>query len=318
MDTIQSVGPGLAAFIIGLYLLLIIILKLKNRYFKIPFIKETFELPKAWWQRTLVALIGIGLMAFGCLFIARYGHLVLVTTETPVPAEALAEIEPTEIPVATEMPIPMINITGDETVEEEIPPAPQIQVLYEDTFLDNHNDWLVQENAQGKSYFLGGQYIHKLSCSGADSEEFYFCSTIIRIPAFTGKNYRIEFDSSIEPSSPADVAGVGIIVRQTDNANYYFGYRTNGLYSVYLLSHNSYSYFVENQPMSGYLSEIGITNRYGAIINDTNLTALVNGVELSAFEDGNINVPGDAKLVLLVSKGGTATFKLDNLIITTP
>src|SRR6266542_3505192 len=120
-------------------------------------------------------------------------------------------------PTETSMPliIPNSTLTPTRTpVASATSPAPSN--LFEDTFIDNRNNWYIDTSA---SFIAGGKYKIEVSCP-TDYVSFY-CGTYIKIPFAFPRDFHIEMDVTVlESSSDANIA-IGFQVRRRNFDQYY-------------------------------------------------------------------------------------------------
>jgi hypothetical protein len=190
------------------------------------------------------------------------------------------------------------------------PTVPPPLVLFEDTFVDNRNDWLLSNNVFRIEY---GKLISSFSCTSQTTE---YCGGYLRIPFSFPKNFRLQVDvTAVELRSNAKM-GIGFQVRRNGDDFYYLNYflqdRTYELRATYRQNNQG---LIPKTLTDEIIQETGSTNRFGIELNDTVFFPILNGQKLAEGQDDHLSTAGDSYLIVYISKGGYATIELDNLTI---
>lgn len=260
-----------------------------------------------------VSVIVVIIATIGSILVALIniaGNLALKQTEIHVTQTAAANIdsvsELTHIPASATLS-DVSTKTLDPTLIQPLEP----KILFEDTFVDNHNDWYV---ASVYSNVVGGKYTHKVTCPTDYGS--YYCGTYLEIPFALPKNFQLEIDVTIlESSANADVA-IGFQLRRKDQDHYYIIYFiTQGFYQLSIAHNGSQFKLIPNVFTDLIERESESSNRLGIVLEDTLLTPIINGEDMTQAEDGNLPNAGKTYLMLFISRGHAATLVLDNIIV---
>ena len=251
--------------------------------------RSTATLPAEFTQtaearRTLDAIIAQASQAF---------LLVLTPTETSLPLIILdSTLTPTWTPVASTT-------------------APAPSTIFEDTFIDNRNNWYIDTSA---SLIAGGKYKIAVSCP-TDYVSFY-CGTYIKIPFALPKDFHMEMDITVlESSSDANIA-IGFQVRRRNLDQYYINYFiTDSDYSLRLAYNKRYLEIIPKTSTDLILRELSSINRLGIEVQNSTFTPIINGKILPQGEDGNLVNAGDSYIEIFISRGNSAMLQFDNLVI---
>ncbi len=135
---------------------------------------------------------------------------------------------------------PAISFSGVESAKNEKNPPPPLkgQVLFEELFQDNKNNWLIEENPLFKINIENGKYVLEQL---TDGREKAIVNYIFHLPD------KIDFkiEASIEKIQGADNLGYGLIWGSVDiNNQYRFYISGNGKYSVKKYEIGKESYIV--------------------------------------------------------------------------
>ncbi len=123
---------------------------------------------------------------------------------------------------------PAFSLSGVESAKNEKNPPPPLkgQVLFEELFQDNKNNWLIEENPLFKINIENGKYVlEQLS----DGKEKAIVNYKFRMP----DDIDFKIEASIEKIQGADNLGYGLIWGAVDiNNQYRFYVSDNGNYSI--------------------------------------------------------------------------------------
>lgn len=228
----------------------------------------------------------------------------LIQSPTPIIATDAGTIVPTDSipsPTTTWTPIPSLT-------------APAATTIFEDTFIDNRNQWAVESSS---SYIVAGKYTINVDCPA--SYDSFYCGTYIRIPFAFPKNFRMEIDTAIlESSSEADIA-LGFQARRNGSNHYYIMYFIQqGFYQLNVTHDGNRFSLIPETSTDLIVNELGATNRIGIEINEILFTPILNGQKMAQVEDGTLTNPGESYILIFVSRGHSAKIQLGNLTIQEP
>ena len=254
----------------------------------------------------IIATIGSILVAL----INIAGNFLVRQTEIHFTQTAAARTDPisvlTHAPASVTLPNTQTQITDTSLAQK-----PESKMLFEDTFIDNRNNWYV---ASIYPNIAGGKYTHKVTCP-ADYGSYY-CGTYLEIPFTPPKNFREEIDITILESSVNANIAVGFQLRRNNQDHYYILYFiTDRFYQLSIVYNRSELKLIPNVSSDLIENGLGITNRFGVELEDTFITPIINGQEMLQVEDGNLPNTGKTYLILFISRGHSATLELDNFIV---
>lgn len=269
-----------------------------------------------WWFMTFLGGI-IAVTTIGANISQMFGITF------PKPLEATATFISTQtlvptLPPTTFIETPTITATYLPHSTEISTPTPSLtpftaNTLYEDTFIDNQNNWYVESVFPN---ITGGKYTHKLSCP-SNYGTFYCEAYVIKIPYTFPKNFRMEIDTTILQSSINAHIAIGFQIRRNDDANYYYinYFIPQGFYQFKILNKGIGFSIIPNIPSPLIKDELHSTNRFGIEIKDFMFTPIINDQKLDQVEDGNLTNAGDSYLTMIIARGESAILQLDNLIV---
>lgn len=189
--------------------------------------------------------------------------------------------------------------------------TPTSTVIFEDTFIDNHNNWHIDTSS---SYIAAGKYVIDVSCP--DEHDSFYCGTSIKIPFTFPKDFHIEMDITILNSSPNANVAIGFQLRRKSTDYYYINYFiTDSFYSLRLTYDKRYLEIVPKTSTDLISKELNSTNRFGIIVQGTKFTPTINGMLLPQGEDGNLTNAGDTHIAFFISYGNSARLQIDNLVV---
>ncbi len=182
-----------------------------------------------------VSIVVVIIATIGSILVAVIniaGNLFMKQTEIRFTQTAAANTVSATNPIQTLTSVISPDLPT-QTLSPTLSQLPESKVLFEDSFVDNRNDWYV---ASAYPNIVGGKYTHKIICP-ADYGSYY-CGTYLEIPFAFPKNFRGEIDATIlESSSSADV-GIGFQFRRNNQDHYYIIYYiTQGFYQL-SITHN--------------------------------------------------------------------------------
>ncbi|NOH04205.1 MAG: hypothetical protein HND47_20640 [Chloroflexi bacterium] len=282
-------------------------------------IKKILRTPSAFvlFLVAVVSLIGIIIQSNTDKEIARM----------PIDATSTAEARLTEavnissltqlaiLPSAT--PYPLLTFTETETLTPTLTTTDSIapgNILLQDDFIDNRNDWLLLDTQFIKSNILGGKYKHTINCP--KEYEAFYCGHYFLVPNLVHKDFQFEIESALIEVSPSNAEVMIAFQFRRNNNNYYDVYFRNiGMYTVNISNNGSLNKLLENTALDGFNQNLNTTNRYGFSAVNSTITPIFNGTQLLTVEDGNLNQAGSVYLVIFVARGSSAIIEMDNLLV---
>ncbi|NPV56866.1 MAG: hypothetical protein HPY76_09405 [Anaerolineae bacterium] len=273
---------------------------------------------KKFWVRTVLSVI-----SSLCLLIAAYMTIQgqwgfeKRKSEATATVEAKLTEEYKRSSVRTQSAIPpSATWTISPSVNET--PTPTVtsiaNVILQDEFIDNRNDWFLQNDQDTTTNITGGKYKQTTNCP--QTTEGSYCLAYIPVPGFSSRDLQFEIDVEIKSLSPGADVMIPFRFRINDGNYYLINFRSTGKYTAGAFLDGKTHLLLEQTTIPGYNTTTETTYRYGFKVIDTLITPLFNGQELLSIEDGNINTTGSALIAIFVSKGGSAHIELDNLLAT--
>jgi len=253
----------------------------------------------------IVAIIGV----IGAIIVALFSF---------PPFQRLFENNATPTNITTSTPAGTVTPTGlipstppALTVTPSFTPLPIGKTLFRDEFIDNKNKWYVKGD---EAKIIAGKYTHQSSCPPDYASNY--CGFYLDVPYSSPKNFRVEIDVAVlESSADADVA-IGFQLRRSGRDHYYLNYFiTQGFYYLGIASRGNTNLIIREKPTDLLHPEIGVVNRFGIRMHNLTFTPIINGQAAEIGEDGTLNNPGKFLLVMLISRGGSATMEFDNILI---
>jgi hypothetical protein len=251
----------------------------------------------------IVALIGV----IGAIIVGLFSF---------PPFQRLFENNPTPTNVTTSTPAESVTVTPTGVVLQPTPaltvtPLPVGRTLFRDEFADNKSKWYVKGD---EAKIIAGKYTHKVNCP-SDNESNY-CGFYFDMPYSPPRNFRMEIDVAIvESSAGADVA-IGFQLRRIGRDHYYLNYFVSqGYYNLGVVYRGSANLIIPETSTDAINRSIGAVNRLGIGLHDFSLTPIINGQAIGNGEDGTLTNPGKSFLVILISRGSSATIDFDNILI---
>jgi len=190
--------------------------------------------------------------------------------------------------------------------------APDDSVLLQDNFIDNRNDWLIQDSPDIQSEIAGGKYSNSINCPLSNTPET--CSFHLSGPSISAKDFQLEIDVAISKNKPDGQVYFGIDFRRIDEFYYVIYFRDN-LGFMNLVQNTGLNSLIKEATAPTIDITDGAVNRYGFIANGTQFELLANGQSFATVQDGSINRAGRIYFLLIVSDGVKAKIDLDNLVI---
>ncbi len=219
-----------------------------------------------------------------------------------ITSTATSSSTPTQAIVPTNTPTPTYTPT---------PTSLSSATLFEDTFIDNRNNWFVTSDYP---YIGAGKYNFSVGCPA--SYDSYFCGTYVNIPFEFPKNFLIEIDLKVLNLSTDAQFALGFQVRRNDKNLYYINYFITGGYYSLRSAYNTKDLEIIPKTLTSLMNaEPDSVNRLGIEVQDTKFTPIINGNRLSEGEDGNLPNTGQTYLVIYISRGHSASIEFDNLIV---
>ncbi|MBI4699300.1 MAG: hypothetical protein HY758_10475 [Nitrospirae bacterium] len=123
------------------------------------------------------------------------------------------------------LPVALLANEGNAVDKYPSPPT-KGEIIFEDSFQDNKNKWLVEENSMVKINMENGKYIIEQKIDGIDK-------IILNYQFNIPDNVNLRIDVSIEKIPGSDNSGYGIVWGSQDiNYHYKFYISDNGSFSV--------------------------------------------------------------------------------------
>lgn len=263
----------------------------------------------------LVIIIGLGLVM---LFINR-------SQAEPQQPAASNDTAPVGIQIPATVPptgtTPEVQSTPTPFQEADAAPAETAEmaamdVIFQDDFSSNMNDWWTGISAEEKSdktaEFVDGKYRMKVT---SHDHTIRWNHT----PDLLLKDFSLSIEATMVEASGGDPGDtqVGFLIRNNDNDEYYFiDFADNNRYAVFLWQQEKWSTIFKSDLSQYFRMEPGVTNTFGILAQGTEFTLYANDHKLHTFDDSALMNAGKISLVVGLSKAGqTATFDFDNLVI---
>lgn len=220
---------------------------------------------------------------------------------TPTQAHPISTTTPSSIPTTqptSTMPPKLIEPT----------------ILMQDDFLDNRNGWLEQNTEEIQSAIFGGTYNHTIVCSARYISNY--CGHYFLVPNIAAKDFNLQIDSVIKEIKPRTDVVIGFNIRRKGNNYYQIYFHLTGQITMKLAYNENLNNLYDGLQLPDTKFGLDIINRYGVLASDTEFKLFTNGKLIGRVDDGNLNQPGEIYIVILISKDGSTTLELDNLLIT--
>jgi hypothetical protein len=184
-------------------------------------------------------------------------------------------------------------------------------LIFEDTFIDNRNNWYTESP---RVHVLAGTYTQAIDCP--DSSPAAHCGNFIEIPFTFPGSFRMEIETTITRSSEGADVRVGFQVRRSDEGYYYVTYGLTGSsYQLSRVTQTGAFPIIEETQTDQIAPAVGDTNILGIQIKGAEFTPLLNGHEMAPARDGSMRTAGESYLVVLVERGQRVELQFDNLAV---
>ncbi len=276
-------------------------------------------------KNVILQIVTALISLFGTVVTAYFGlQGIKMQIELPLNATKTAEAQLTKSFIPTATPTSVINpilATNTPFLKATLSPSPSPtvvtitpipEIIFQDDFLNNKNNWLTSNDSFVTIKILKGQYLHSINCP--ISYQAYYCGSYIYIPVDPQENFTLSFDYFLEDKDSDTDVMVSVQFRRSDKQFYSAFFSMNGNYQLKITQNSTTDTLFEgNNPIIH--PGIGEINRFGISADSYKLTLFANGEKLGEIDDGNIAVPGQMYFAIFVSKGGKASIAIDNLII---
>ncbi len=255
------------------------------------------------WRWAAMIIPAVVILALMLIYFKGYMQSPSPTI-VPVPTHTFVAVTSAVTSTASPIATP-ISMTATPTFRAAF-------VMFEDTFNDNRNKWLIEP---GKLSIADGKFIYTLSCPR--SYGYPTCGKYPPIPSFTfPRNFRMEIDATVVDLSPGGQVSIGFQMRRNEDDFYYVNYFIdNGFYELKGTYRHNDLVIISHTATDLMKKDPGATNRIGIELKNTVITPILNGQRLSEGEDDYLPDAGDSYLTIFISKGDSATIEFDNLTV---
>ena len=282
-------------------------------------------------RRFVWMLGGVILLGCGCLFALAFFYFQpdvksLYAQYFPSPtftATATPRATATTTPSQTPSPTPTIDFTATadsinatSTVaayQSLITSMPdQWNVVMNDTFDSNKNDWLVEKDSTDDYATTTYEITDGVYRWTSTAKKPYIGWVRVDDKQYGDLYMSVDIQQTSGPNS----ADFGIILREDDNSNfYYFGISNDGQYS-FLVYDNEWI-TLQDWTVTDLIRPDEI-NKLSVLAQGSQFVFFINDQYLAEFTDDKISQGQIALAVELANENDQAVFEFDNLLIQTP
>jgi hypothetical protein len=233
------------------------------------------------------------------------------STATPSPTATLTKT-PTARPTNTPTRTPTLVPTASPTIDVQ-------DILFQDDFSTNENDWMVGEYSSewsdGEHTLAGGKYQIFMD-SKQDAARWTY------LPDLSVKNFTLTFDVTLidtagDFSSGAPAAVIQL--RHNSSGDYYRLFFDDDAYKILVKQDGEYETVVDWTKNSAIKLEPGVENNFAITIDVTTISLFANGEKVAAVDDETLRARGKIGLGgALFEADQQAVFEFDNLVVTKP
>jgi hypothetical protein len=222
-------------------------------------------------------------------------------TPSPFPTEESDTPPPPTQEISDSTPVPIVDIPGLEG-----------EILFEDDFSSNKNDWPTGE--QKDEYgTTNTEFVNERYRITQEAEQGVFVWNNLSDTNYDDFIFSVE--TTVVEKQVADTVAYGLTFRENvDDADLYvFEIDTGGFYSV-SVRHNAEWETLVKWAKSSSINREG-TNRLTAKAVGSKLTFYINGIEATTLEDSTLSRGAIGLALDLYEKGDKATVDFDNVVI---
>ena len=185
-----------------------------------------------------------------------------------------------EAPVATEQPAATaapLGVVAEPTQE----PKPEVQeILLEEDFADNSNNWHIGTDAETESRVEDGKYKVRVL---VPKDNFYWF-----VPPVSASEVDVTVDIEFTEGA-AENAAYGFLCHFTDSNNFYrFRIAPDGTYAIDKSVNAEQSNIVDWTKSHAIIQGVGATNKIRAICSENHLTLYINDAFMADMVDTSI------------------------------